>query len=153
VKFLHGTKEYELDMDRKILDEDDGPVKLDTDNMDHMQWLYERSMERAKEFNIGGVTFNLTMQVVKNIVSAIAAPNALISAACVNEALKVITWCSKSLDNYFMYMGHTGVYANTYRHDRLLECVVCGSIPLKQSIDPNAPLQDLLNMLMDDTKL
>eukprot|EP00475_Leptophrys_vorax_P023010 TRINITY_DN3134_c0_g1_i1.p1 TRINITY_DN3134_c0_g1~~TRINITY_DN3134_c0_g1_i1.p1 ORF type:complete len:402 (-),score=115.23 TRINITY_DN3134_c0_g1_i1:304-1509(-) len=153
LKFLHGSKEYELDMDKKILDEDDGPVKLDTDNMDHMTWLYERSLERAKEFNIQGVTFNQTMQVVKNIVSAIAAPNALISASCVNEALKAITWCSRSLDNYFMYMGHTGVYANTYRHERLADCVVCGSIPLRLPIDPSAPLQDALNMLMDDTRL
>jgi ubiquitin-activating enzyme E1 C len=118
-----------------------------------MNWLYNRSVERANEFNIQGVTYSLTMQVVKNIVSAIAAPNAFISAVCVNEALKAITWCSKSLDNYFMYMGQTGVYSNTYRHERLADCVVCGSIPLNYSIDPSSPLKDLLGMLMDDSKL
>ena len=35
-------------------------VALDGDDPEHIQWVYQRSLERAAEFNITGVTYRLT---------------------------------------------------------------------------------------------
>jgi len=61
----------------------------DNDNLEHMQWVYEKSLERAREFKIEGVTEMLTLGVTKNVIPAIASTNALIAAVCTNEALKI----------------------------------------------------------------
>jgi ubiquitin-activating enzyme E1 C len=62
-----------------------GAVELDKDDIEHMTWIYNRAVLRASQFDIKGVTFSMTQQVVKNIIPAIASTNALIASACVLE--------------------------------------------------------------------
>lgn len=76
--------------------------KLDTDDPEHIEWLFQKASARADEFNIEGVTWALTQGVVKNIIPAIASTNAIIAASCCNEALKLATSCGPFLNNYMM---------------------------------------------------
>lgn len=127
-------------------------VDLDSDNVEHMTWLYKRALVRAAEFGIQGVTFSLTQQVVKNIIPAIAATNALIAASCCNEAFKVLTRCSMGLDNYFMYMGQTGVNTHTFNYNQEPDCLVCGSKPLSFRLDPSTDVRGLRRKLRLDSR-
>eukprot|EP00668_Euglena_longa_P014209 GGOE01018186.1.p1 GENE.GGOE01018186.1~~GGOE01018186.1.p1 ORF type:complete len:436 (+),score=67.77 GGOE01018186.1:22-1329(+) len=89
--------------------------QVDGDNPEHIQWITKKAQERAAEFGIEGVDYRFTQGVVKNIIPAIASTNAIVAAACVNEALKMASGCAKSLKNYMMYNGNsidTGIYAH-----------------------------------------
>ncbi len=128
-------------------------VKLDKDNPAHMTWIFRRAEERADKYKIKGVTFSLTQQVVKQIIPAIASTNALISAACVTEALKYRTFTSWRLNNYMMYMGDVATNSETFVHARLPDCKSC-SKPLLVTVDPaTATIADLAEILKKDAKI
>ncbi|KAH8116862.1 hypothetical protein DFH11DRAFT_1700778 [Phellopilus nigrolimitatus] len=126
-----------------------GDRKMDTDDPEHISWLYETALARAKEFNIEGVTWSLTQGVVKNIIPAIASTNAIIAASCCNEAFKIATSSSAYLDNYFMYIGTDGVYSFTFKHEQREDCPVCGGKSILFEVGRDWAVNDLIEALAE----
>ncbi|KAK0503389.1 hypothetical protein EDD18DRAFT_1137669 [Armillaria luteobubalina] len=126
-----------------------GDKKMDTDDPDHINWLYTVASARAKEFKIEGVTWSLTQGVVKNIIPAIASTNAIIAAACCNEAFKIATSSAAFLNNYFMLIGTEGVYSYTFEHEKRNDCPVCGGESLEMPIGPEVTVEELIDMLTE----
>ena len=121
--------------------------KLDTDSPDDMQWVYQKALERSQQYNISGVTYMLTMGVVKNIIPAIASTNAIVAASCVNEAIKLLTFCSQSLNTYMMYMGSTGIYCHTFVYEKKDDCPVCCLDKIQMMIPTKLTLNELIEKL------
>ncbi|KAL4868685.1 hypothetical protein BDV12DRAFT_95049 [Aspergillus spectabilis] len=120
---------------------------FDSDDMEHIGWIYQTALERAKEFNISGVTFQMAQGVVKNIIPAIASTNAVIAAATTSEALKIATSCNPFLENYMMYAGEEGVYTYTFEAEKKPDCPVCGSLARKITVNPDATLEEFIETL------
>jgi len=121
--------------------------KLNRDSPADMQWVFEQAKDRAATFGIPGVTYQLTMGVVKRIIPAIASTNALIAAALVAEALKIATYCGPVLNNYMMYMGQQGVYTHTFPYQKKEDCMVCGGAKLTVNRPRESMLQEFLEYL------
>jgi len=124
-----------------------GDLKLDTDDPEHISWLYTQALSRAKEFNIPGVTYAMTQGVVKNIIPAIASTNAIIAASCCNEALKIASTAAPFLDNYMMYTGNDSVYTYTFQHEKKEDCPVCGNLPQNHTVNPEWTLEEFMERL------
>jgi NEDD8-activating enzyme E1 len=122
---------------------------VDKDSPVDMKWIYEKALERADRFGIQGVTYQLTMGVVKNIIPAIASTNALVSAACVTEAIKLLSGCNHHLNNYLMYMGQSGVSTQTFEYGREETCFVCKKDKKSIDIESTATLGQLLEALKE----
>jgi len=123
---------------------------LDKDDPEHITWLYRKSLARATEFNIPGVTYSLTQGVVKNIIPAIASTNAIIAASCCNEAFKIATSTNPYLgeeENYMMYSGTDSIYTYTFKHEKKDDCPVCGNLARDLDVDPNLTLQEFIDSL------
>lgn len=99
---------------------------FDADNEEDVDRMYALALGRAREFGIEGVTRALTLGVVKNIIPAIAATNAVIAAACCNEVFKIVLGTYPFLDNYMMYSGDDSIFTYTFAHLRKELCAVCG---------------------------
>jgi NEDD8-activating enzyme E1 len=123
--------------------------KLDKDSPEDMKWIYERALERANKYNIAGVTYMLTMGVVKNIIPAVASTNAIVSAVCVSEAVKLLTFMSQSLNTYMMYMGSEGIYSHTFVYEKKEDCPVCTATVRKMTLSPTTTLNELIQLLCE----
>jgi ubiquitin-activating enzyme E1 C len=124
--------------------------KLDRDSPDDMRWVHERARERAEKFGIDGVTYALTLGVVKNIIPAVASTNAVIAAACANECVKYLTYCSQSLNSYMMYMGSSGVHSHTFCYQPKEDCVVCAQKTLRWHVPRHASLNEFIQSRLKD---
>ncbi|KAK5262676.1 NEDD8 activating enzyme, partial [Exophiala xenobiotica] len=94
----------------------------------------------------------MTQGVVKNIIPAIASTNAIIAAACCNEALKITTSCAPFLENYMMYTGDSndsGLYTYTFAAEKKDDCPVCGNIAQNMVIDADITLEEFLASLAE----
>ena len=89
---------------------------------------------------------------IKNIIPAVASTNAIIAAACTQEAFKIATSTAPYLNNYMMYTGNEGVYTFTFDYERRADCPVCGGDIRSLTLTPQdtlATLVDLLSTLPD----
>jgi len=128
-----------------------GEKKIDTDSTEDMKWIFEKAQEKAAANKITGVTFQLTQGVVKNIIPAIASTNAIIAAACSNEAFKLMTGCSKRIENYMMFMGGEGIYTNTFAYDPKENCLVCSALkPRKLTWNKSDTVRQFIDYLKTD---
>ncbi|PIA30833.1 hypothetical protein AQUCO_05400140v1 [Aquilegia coerulea] len=119
---------------------------FDADDPEHMQWVYSEAVKRAELFGIPGVTYSLTQGVVKNIIPAIASTNAIISAACALEALKIMSGCSKTMSNYLTYNGLAGLHTKVTEFVREKDCLVCGPGVLLE-LDTSVTLQKFIELI------
>eukprot|EP00831_Metopus_contortus_P008653 TRINITY_DN1331_c0_g1_i9.p1 TRINITY_DN1331_c0_g1~~TRINITY_DN1331_c0_g1_i9.p1 ORF type:complete len:356 (+),score=68.08 TRINITY_DN1331_c0_g1_i9:92-1159(+) len=126
---------------------DEMKKKFNKDSKDDMMWVYERAKKRADAYGIQGVTYMLTMGVIKNIIPAVATTNAIIAASCVNEAVKLGTFLSPHMDNEMLYIGQTGVYGYTYQYQRLEDCIVCQNKAMPITMSESQKLSDLISKL------
>lgn len=117
---------------------------LDGDSPEHMKWVHKKAAERAAFFNIPGVTYSLTLGVVKNIIPAVASTNAIVSASCALEAVKMLSFCSQTLDNWMSYAGAEGLYSRTFSYGRKDDCPVCQSPRRTVTVDPASTLKEMI---------
>lgn len=122
---------------------------LDNDDPEHISWLYQKALARAKEFNIPGVTYSMTQGVIKNIIPAIASTNAIIAASCTSEALKLVTSCNPYLNNYMMYSGDDSIYTYTFMHEQKPDCPVCSNQARPMSVNPESTLEEFIASLAE----
>eukprot|EP01087_Luapelamoeba_hula_P006553 TRINITY_DN1662_c0_g1_i1.p1 TRINITY_DN1662_c0_g1~~TRINITY_DN1662_c0_g1_i1.p1 ORF type:complete len:464 (-),score=82.51 TRINITY_DN1662_c0_g1_i1:52-1413(-) len=142
------------DSEKPFVDAKGNPVKADMDNPLHLKWMFDVAAKRAEEFDIKGVDIRNTKGVIKNIIPAIASTNAVIAAACSNEAFKIATNAADTLNNYMMYMGAEGVYTLTFEYEKKDNCLACGAMDaIKWDVDPKTTWEDLIEALAKDARL
>jgi ubiquitin-activating enzyme E1 C len=129
---------------------------FNADKPHDMQWLYEASLGRARSFNISGVTMQLTKGVAKRIIPAVASTNALIAAVLVNEGFKIATYANPVMDNYFMFMGQTGINTQTIAYEKKENCLVCSLHGTRHTVvldRESDTLQSLIQSLIEVKEL
>ena len=108
--------------------------RYDAHNPEDIRWLTRESVARAKRLNIAGALlgdFNqaylFTLGVVECRTPAIASTNAIVSAMCVQEAFKMVSYCSRLVDNFALIMGTEGMgmqYEKLRKDGFQVDCLV-----------------------------
>ncbi|GAB1291104.1 NEDD8-activating enzyme E1 catalytic subunit [Apodemus speciosus] len=128
-------------------------VPLDGDDPEHIQWIFQKSVERASQYNIRGVTYRLTQGVVKRIIPAVASTNAVIAAVCATEVFKIATSAYIPLNNYLVFNDVDGLYTYTFEAERKENCPACSQLPQNIQFSPSAKLQEVLDYLTNSAAL
>ena len=115
-----------------------------------MQWICDRAIERADKYGIKGVTYKLTMGVTKNIIPAVASTNAIISASCVNETIKILTGCATLMDVRMQYMGQSKLTCSAMKVDRDMNCFACNRETIKVTVRKSQKFDHWLNGPRDE---
>ncbi|CAH1403213.1 unnamed protein product [Nezara viridula] len=124
---------------------------IDGDDPHHTNWIYEKSQDRANQFNIPGITYRLVQGVIKNIIPAVASTNAIIAAACATEVFKMATSCCLPLKNYMVFNDLDGIYTYTYEAEKKEDCLACSNVPKILEIEnDNLKLQQLIDILCEN---
>uniref|UniRef100_A0A3B3DCN7 NEDD8-activating enzyme E1 catalytic subunit n=1 Tax=Oryzias melastigma TaxID=30732 RepID=A0A3B3DCN7_ORYME len=110
-------------------------VALDGDDPEHIQWVFQRSLERAAEFSITGVTYRLTQ------------------AACATEVFKLATSAYVPLSNYMVFNDVDGLYTYTFEAERKENCSACRQVPQDLHFHPSSKLQEVLDFLTESASL
>uniref|UniRef100_A0A0K2TM46 NEDD8-activating enzyme E1 catalytic subunit n=1 Tax=Lepeophtheirus salmonis TaxID=72036 RepID=A0A0K2TM46_LEPSM len=126
---------------------------IDGDDPAHISWIHEKSMERASQYNIQGLTYRLTQGVVKRIIPAVASTNAVIAAVCALETFKLATSCCNPLQNYLLFSDSYGIYTYAYEQTKNDNCLACSQRTQKITISSDVKLQALLNKLIEDYRM
>uniref|UniRef100_A0A8C1GM34 NEDD8-activating enzyme E1C n=1 Tax=Cyprinus carpio TaxID=7962 RepID=A0A8C1GM34_CYPCA len=108
---------------------------LDGDDPKHIQWVYQKSLDRAAEFSITGVTYRLTQ------------------AACATEVFKIATSAYVPLNNYMVFNDVDGLYTYTFEAERKENCSACSQVPQDLQFLPSAKLQEVLDYLTENASL
>jgi len=73
----------------------------------------------------------------------------------VNEALKLLTYASQTINNYFMYIGGEGLYTPTFIYEKSDLCVVCSDDATTRvmNVDSSITLQEFIILLSKEPNL
>uniref|UniRef100_A0A667Y6K2 NEDD8-activating enzyme E1C n=2 Tax=Myripristis murdjan TaxID=586833 RepID=A0A667Y6K2_9TELE len=119
-------------------------VGLDGDDPDHIQWVYQKSLERAAEFSITGVTYRLTQACFSSLFD---------SAACATEVFKIASSAYIPLNNYMVFNDVDGLYTYTFEAERKENCSACSQVPQDLHFSPSSKLQEVLDYLTESASL
>lgn len=100
-------------------------VKLDPDEPNHLKWIHDQAVARAKLFKIEPPSFRFTQGVVRRTIAAVSSTNACIAATCVTEAFKLITSTARPMNNYQNLNLSSGVYTHVFEAEKRDDCLVC----------------------------
>ncbi|CAB3402956.1 unnamed protein product [Caenorhabditis bovis] len=122
-------------------------ANLDADDPKHVEWVFQKASERAKQFDIRGVDPRLTSGVLKRIIPAVASTNAVIAASCALEALKLASNVAIPINNYLNFTQIYGVFTGVVSMEKDPNCPTCSGGSFKIDISSNATLRELIEKL------